>query len=457
MIEISKETQKMLGISRILNDSLIPDEEVLTILKSGFADEFFIASEQNENENCLIIDGSELIYDRYKISCESEGIRIKGSFASLPFALNEFASAFLPTKEIEGSIGKKQIYSKSDLMTLLERVYEDKERTIIGRQVQGDRIGCISEYIEGFNRDAGKYPGIIGIDLACYGIDVMNRRDVELSRFICDIVEYCSEGGILTISSHFDNPSGNNKNWDRCRGLLGFDEALEAYEKAFCDLMTDGTGLNTVFMNELRLEARFLKMLEENGIPVIWRPLHEMNGGWFWFCIKQWPHILDAKYGIDLWKYIYRYMTEEWELKNLIWNYSPNFKNQFAVDTTYLYPGDEFCDMVGVDWYSNGNLELLNDDSYPELLKLSHKISALNEFGPSQNILDEKHCSKDTYNCQNFYNDLVRLKEEGYSFTYVLHWWGVICMGSPREFMNSDIAMGRCDVKKLFSEIEGEK
>lgn len=457
MIKISKVTPKMLGICRVFNNSLIPDEEVLSVLKSGFDDEFFVDSEKDENEKLLIVDGSELIYDKYSISYENESIKIKGSFASLPAALNEFISSDLPIKELNGSIGKKTIYSKETLMTLLERVYSDKDRSIFGRQVQGSDVDCISAYINGFYKSSGKYPGIIGVDLACYGIDVMNRSDVDLSRFICDIVEYCSDGGILTLSSHFDNPSGNNINVDRCRGLLGFDESLEAYEKAFCDLITEGTELNTVFMKELRLEARFLKMLEENGVPIIWRPLHEMNGGWFWYCVKQWPHILDAKYIIDLWKYIYRYLTDEWELKNLIWNYSPNYNNQHSVETTYLYPGDEYCDMVGVDWYTTGKLELVNDESYLELLKMSGKISALNENGPSPSILDENFSSKNTYNCQDYYNDLIKLKELGYSFTYVLHWFGIVLMGDTRDFMHSDIAMGLDEVKKLFSEIEGAK
>ena len=29
--------------------------------------------------------------------------------------------------------------------------------------------------------------------------------------------------------------------------------------------------------------AWFLAQLREAGVPVLWRPYHEMNGGWFWW------------------------------------------------------------------------------------------------------------------------------------------------------------------------------
>jgi mannan endo-1,4-beta-mannosidase len=33
--------------------------------------------------------------------------------------------------------------------------------------------------------------------------------------------------------------------------------------------------------------AWFLKQLDYAEVPVLWRPYHEMNGGWFWWGQKK--------------------------------------------------------------------------------------------------------------------------------------------------------------------------
>ncbi|MBP3249911.1 MAG: glycoside hydrolase [Ruminococcus sp.] len=59
--------------------------------------------------------------------------------------------------------------------------------------------------------------------------------------------------------------------------------------------------------------AGHLTSLRNKGIPVLWRPLHEGSGDWFWWGAD----------GTDaykwLWKLVYTRMTEYFELDNLIW------------------------------------------------------------------------------------------------------------------------------------------
>ena len=35
----------------------------------------------------------------------------------------------------------------------------------------------------------------------------------------------------------------------------------------------------------------------------------------------------------------------------------------------YCYPGDEYCDMVGIDWYTNGDFEIVDNDFYYRLME----------------------------------------------------------------------------------------
>ena len=52
-----------------------------------------------------------------------------------------------------------------------------------------------------------------------------------------------------------------------------------------------GGDLNEIFLGYLDLIADYGKQLEEEGVPVLFRPFHENNGSWFWwgkaFCDEQ--------------------------------------------------------------------------------------------------------------------------------------------------------------------------
>ena len=56
-----------------------------------------------------------------------------------------------------------------------------------------------------------------------------------------------------------------------------------------------------------------LKILQDNNVTVLWRPLHEASGGWFWWGCRgkdayQW-----------LWNLMYERQTHYHKLNNLIW------------------------------------------------------------------------------------------------------------------------------------------
>lgn len=444
----------------------------LNIINNTLLEECFIEEKFNKisllqtNEINVVINATETIVGRYSISYTDNTVFIGGSAKSIEIAIEKFIEICnngeiwcLAEEVVEGYIELPEIYTKNELFSVLQRVYEDKEHTIIGRQVQGVRDDCISFYENQFKRVMGDFPGILGIDLGCYGIDVQNKNDVQISKFICDIVDYCGKGGILTVSSHMDNPSGNIKGNDRCRGVLGYDDTKEGYEKAFCDLITEGTELNNKFKQELLIEGNFLKLLMKNNIPLIFRPLHEFNGSWFWFCSIQNGYRLDPAIFVNLWRYIHELYTNELGLTNLIWNYSPNVYNekysQWCSESMYLYVGDDWCDMVGIDWYTGGNLEISNNGNYELLIEKSGKIGAINEFGATLELPCEEHIYK--YNSIDTYRDLVKLKKMGMSFTYLLSWFGFEKIGYGSDLMKSGICLGRDEVMSLLKDIRDKK
>jgi len=83
--------------------------------------------------------------------------------------------------------------------------------------------------------------------------------------------------------------------------------------------------------------AKLLNILKEKDIPVLWRPLHEAAGEWFW-----WGASGPEPY-IALWEYMFEYFTNVKKLDNLIWVWNG--------ENAAWYPNPATVDIVGIDLY----------------------------------------------------------------------------------------------------------
>jgi len=84
--------------------------------------------------------------------------------------------------------------------------------------------------------------------------------------------------------------------------------------------------------------ASILKQLQDVNMPVIWRPLHENDGNWFW-----WGGSEHSKACSELWKLLYEKLVYEHNINNLIWLWN----GKLDENTPY-----EYIDLVGLDIYS---------------------------------------------------------------------------------------------------------
>jgi mannan endo-1,4-beta-mannosidase len=66
-------------------------------------------------------------------------------------------------------------------------------------------------------------------------------------------------------------------------------------------------------MKDIDTIAVQLKKLQSKGIPVLFRPLHEAEGGWFWWG-AQGPEPCKK-----LWRILYQRLTHHHRINNLIW------------------------------------------------------------------------------------------------------------------------------------------
>lgn len=200
---------------------------------------------------------------------------------------------------------------------------------IISGQQESTWMGSDQYEFEYIYEETGKYPAIRGLDYMGDDFEGVNRRAAA----------WHDRGGIVTICWHCGSDFCGS--WSEC-----METEIADWDKA----LTVGTVEYEALVAGMDKAAKALKKLQEQDIPVLWRPFHEFDGGWFWW----------GKGGAEnfkkLWILMYDRYTTYHQLDNLIWvlGYSGNGK-----DYDKWYPGDEYVDIVGADSYTDGANENL--------------------------------------------------------------------------------------------------
>ena len=179
-----------------------------------------------------------------------------------------------------------------------------------------------------------------------------------------------NKGGIVTLCWHWNAPTeylystaNNSDGW-----WGGFYTKSSKFDIAKVMNGQDAKG-KKLLDRDIKEIAKQLKRLEKAGVPVIWRPLHEASGGWFWWG-AQGPDAYKK-----LWKYLYNELTNTYGCSNLIWVY-----NGQSAD---WYPGDEYVDIVGEDIYPENHIYDPQVSRFKQAINYGSKtkITALTENG----------------------------------------------------------------------------
>ena len=250
----------------------------------------------------------------------------------------------------------------------------------------------------------GDYPAVMGFDLGKIELDSRENLDgVPFDRMRKEILAQHKRGGIVTLSWHPWNPVTGENAWDP-KG-----DAVAA--------VLDGGAQQQKFDAWLKKVSDFILSLKNDKgqlVPVIFRPWHEMNGGWFWWGANS---CTPAQYN-QLYAKTYHRLTEA-GCSNIVWAWSPNLGDEKNVDAFLeRYPGNEFVDLVGVDIYEFDN----NDANYQKNLtetldvmmlaaKKINKIPALTETGCRG--ISQK---------QNWFTQTLWPVLKKYQLSYVLFW-----------------------------------
>jgi len=182
----------------------------------------------------------------------------------------------------------------------------------------------------------GKYPALWSGDFL-FQQDNMDHRWT----MIHEAKKQWDHGAVINLMWHGCPPDqGEPCAWDP--GLLN----AQLDDEQWKELLTGGTPLNEKWKARMDDLAVYLQYLEDNGVEVLFRPLHEMNQGLFWWGGRPGPEGT-AK----LYRLIHDYFTDVKGLTSLVWVWD---MQDMSRDFEAYNPGDEYWDVFGFDVYDKG-------------------------------------------------------------------------------------------------------
>ena len=242
----------------------------------------------------------------------------------------------------------------------------------------------------------GDYPAVVGFELGELELGYSRSLDsVSFDEVIERARWFHKQNGIITVSWHAVNPITSQ--WPGIKEPNGAGSAWEVDMLSAKDLnavksILPGGNNHAMFNTWLdRLANYFLKWRDDDGklIPFIFRPYHEHSGSFFWWGKTR---CYDEEFA-ELWQYTVTFLREK-GLHNILYAY--NTDKVFSTEE-YLngYPGDEYIDMLSIDWYGQGEEFNQSVDKAlaftTKIAEQKQKLHALSECGPIsadlQNIL----------------------------------------------------------------------
>lgn len=221
----------------------------------------------------------------------------------------------------------------------------------------------------------GQSPMIRGFDFQHYtqgyaylwvnGAHTFGWEDDGTVKQAIDWYKSTSGKGIVTFQWHWHSPSGGQA------GTNTFYTNQTTFDVS--KAVISGTIENTLVLRDIDSIATQLNRLQTAGVPILWRPLHEAGGTWFWWGAK------GPKACKDLFYIMYDRLTNYHHLNNLIWVWS--------TPETDWYPGNDFIDILGYDSYPGLYNYDIQKNSFDRIYALSqsNKLIAMTENGPIPN------------------------------------------------------------------------
>lgn len=237
------------------------------------------------------------------------------------------------------------------------------KRMLSGQQESWRGTNELSFELQHIRQHTGKLPAILGLEAAGMMFGQRNHPGASPSAVVREAMDwYSNRNGIVTFCWHWNAPTGK-------RAFYSKETDFNAVRA-----VTPGTPEYKATLRDLDIVAAQLKLLQAAHVPVLWRPLHEANGRWFWWGAA------GPQACVELWRLMFDRFTTHHGLTNLLWVFSPGA----SIDLADWYPGDAYVDIIGLDHYPMDGNHNAAKEIYDELVALGGgtKLVGMSENGP---------------------------------------------------------------------------
>jgi mannan endo-1,4-beta-mannosidase len=185
----------------------------------------------------------------------------------------------------------------------------------------------------------GKLPAVFGSDFGFAGGD---NQDSVFGRpgMIEEAKRQYRNGAVIALCWHEVRPTDDEP--------VTFRDSVQGKLSDFewNELLTPGTDIYNRWVEQVDVVAGYLKQLQDAGVPVLFRPYHEMNGNWFW-----WGGRPGDKGSAALYRQLFDRFVHVHHLNNLIWVWNSDRPSPNAGGIADFYPGAKYADVVTIDIY----------------------------------------------------------------------------------------------------------
>nr|WP_231869930.1 PA14 domain-containing protein [Paenibacillus riograndensis] len=209
---------------------------------------------------------------------------------------------------------------------------------------QHDYLESPDEFSNRLKWTSGKYAALHGYELGLISGQSESTGAAQRRNVVNSAISWYKNGGIVAMTFHEQLP-GTSYQWANVQRTLS--------QAEFNKYVTPGTAQYKSLIADLDKVAVSLKSLRDAGVPVLWRPYHEMNGNWFWWGKKN--------NFAELWNIMYDRFVNVHQLNNLLWVWNPNAPNASSDPYELTYPGADKVDVLAADIYNNDYMNKYHD------------------------------------------------------------------------------------------------
>nr|WP_229521446.1 PA14 domain-containing protein [Paenibacillus monticola] len=276
---------------------------------------------------------------------------------------------------------------------------------------QHDYLESPDEISNKLKGTSGQYAALHGYELGAITGQTEATVASQRKNVVNSAINWSKNGGIVAMTFHEKLP-GTTYDWSNVQKTIS--------QSDFDKYVTPGTTQYNSLIADLDKVAVSLKSLRDAGVPVLWRPYHEMNGNWFWWGKKN--------NFAALWNIMYDRFVNVHQLNNLLWVWNPNAPNAWADSYALTYPGADKVDILAADIYDND----YQQKYYDSLLSLaSGKPIAIGENGQMPNT--------------------TKLLQSQNKWVYMMNWGKMLYENNTTDtiktFMNNSYTLTRDEYK----------